>query len=197
MISAPSGSGKSTLVKRLLASVPGLTFSVSYTTRPRRPGEKNGREYFFVTPARFERMIAAGEFVEWANVFGNLYGTSRKQLRAAQAAGWDVLLDIDVQGHRQVRRRIPEAVSVFVLPPSFWELKRRLKHRHSDAPKVVARRLKDARKEMAGWREYDYLVLNDSVARATRALQALVETARQRRLCQQGLARKILKSFGG
>ncbi len=196
VISAPSGAGKSTLVKRLMASVPGLTFSVSYTTRSPRAGERNGRDYFFVTPGRFRRMIAAGEFVEWADVFGNLYGTSWKQFRAAQEAGRDVLLDIDVQGHRQVRRRLPDAVSVFVLPPSFQVLKRRLRHRHSEAPEVIERRLARARREITRWREYDYLVVNDRLPRATEALRAVVFAARLRRRNQVERARKICKTFG-
>jgi guanylate kinase len=197
IISAPSGSGKSTLVKRLLASVPHLVFSVSHTTRPRRAGEKNGREYFFVTPARFKRMIAAKAFAEWADVFGNLYGTTWKQVRAAQAAGQDVLLDIDVQGHRQVRRRLSEAVSVFVLPPSYGELERRLRLRHLDAPEVITRRLNAAREEMLRWKEYDYLVVNDHLEHATQALTWVVKAAGFRRPVQQGRARMIQKTFGG
>jgi len=197
VISAPSGSGKSTLVKGLLDRVPGLVFSVSHTTRPRRPGEKEGREYFFVSRAQFERMIAAKGFVEWADVFGNYYGTSWKQLRSAQAAGKDVLLDIDVQGHQQVRRRLPEAVSIFVLPPSYRELERRLRRRHSDAPESIRKRLQEARKEMLRWREYDYLVVNDDLERATRALCAVVEAARFRTPNQQQRARQIQKTFLG
>jgi guanylate kinase len=197
VISAPSGAGKSTLVKRLLASVRGLRFSVSHTTRARRAGERNGREYSFVSPARFKQMIAARAFAEWADVFGNFYGTSWKQLQAAQAAGKDVLLDIDVQGHQQVRRRLPEAVSVFVLPPSYRELERRLRRRHSDAPESIRMRLQEARKEMLRWREYDYLVVNDDLDRATRALCAVVEAARCRRQNQQARARQIQNTFGG
>ncbi len=197
VISAPSGAGKSTLVKRLLASTRRLNFSVSYTTRPPRAGEKNGREYFFVSRSRFQRMVARKEFVEWAEVFGQLYGTARKQLRAAQRAGRDILLDIDVQGHQQVRRQLPEAVSVFVLPPSYRELERRLRHRHSDAPEVIARRLKAARREIRRWREYDYLVVNDRLSDALRGLRAVVAAARLRRLNQAERARTICRTFGG
>jgi guanylate kinase len=197
VISAPSGAGKSTLVKRLLAALPGLRFSVSCTTRPPRPGEKNARDYFFVTRERFQRMIAAEEFVEWADVFGHLYGTSRRQLRAAQEAGKDILLDIDVQGHRQVRKKLPEAVSIFVLPPSFRELARRLRARHSDTPEGIERRLRDARKEIRHWPEYDYLVVNDRLPQAVRALRAAVEAARVRRQTQQERARYICRTFGG
>jgi guanylate kinase len=197
VISAPSGAGKSTLVKRLLAALPGLRFSVSCTTRPPRPGEKNARDYFFVTRERFQRMIAAEEFVEWADVFGHFYGTSRRQLRAAQEAGKDILLDIDVQGHRQVRKKLPEAVSIFVLPPSFRELARRLRARLSDTPDVIERRLRDARKEIRHWPEYDYLVVNDRLPQAVQALRAAVEAARVRRQTQQERARYICRTFGG
>lgn len=197
VISAPSGAGKSTLVRRLRASLPRLTFSVSYTTRRPRPGEKEGRDYFFVSPARFKRMIAAGEFVEWAEVFGCLYGTSWKQLRAAQQAGQDILLDIDVQGHRQIRRRLPGAISVFVLPPSRRVLERRLRRRCSDSPEVIKRRLAAARKEITHWPEYDYLVVNDRVGRATQALRAVVLGARLRRQHQRVCAQEICKTFGG
>jgi len=197
VISAPSGAGKSTLVKQLLASVPSLTFSISHTTRLPRPGEKDGRDYFFVTPARFQRMLAGREFVEWARVHDHLYGTSWRQLRDAQARGDDILLDIDVQGHAQVRRRLPYAISVFVLPPSFRTLDHRLRRRHSDAPEVIEKRLAVAREEICHWPEYDYLVVNDRLSRATAALRAVVIGARFRRQCQQARAEKICHTFGG
>lgn len=197
IISAPSGAGKSTLVKRLLGRVTGLKFSVSFTTRPRRRGERHGREYLFVSREEFKRMVHAEEFVEWADVFGNYYGTAWKQLRAAQEAGQDLLLDIDVQGHRQVRERLPEAVSVFVLPPSFRELERRLRRRRLDASEVIARRLDTARQEVTHWPEYDYLVVNDDLPSAAKALQAVVEAARHRRSVQRGLAQQICRTFGG
>jgi len=174
-----------------------LTFSVSHTTRPPRAGEKKGRDYFYVTRARFRRMIARREFVEWADVFGNLYGTSWHQVRAAERAGKDILLDIDVQGHRQIKRWLPESVSIFVLPPSFRELERRLRRRHLDAPDVIQKRLNAARKEIKHWPEYDYLVVNDRLPAAVQALRAVVWATRSRRLCQEERARKISKSFGG
>ena len=197
VISAPSGSGKSTLIKRVMAAFPGLRFSVSYTTRAPRAGERDGRDYFFVSRRAFERMIARREFVEWADVYGHLYGTAHKQLQAAEEAGRDILLDIDVQGHRQVRRRLPQAVSIFILPPSFRELARRLRHRHSDAPEEIARRLHTARGEIAHWPEYDYLVVNDRLADAAQALRAIVRAARFRRPNQAARARKIVGTFGG
>jgi guanylate kinase len=197
VISAPSGAGKSSLVQRLLARIPRLQFSVSYTTRPPRRGEKHGRDYFFVSRRKFRQMVAARQLVEWATVFGHLYGTSRRQLREAQEAGQDILLDIDVQGYRQVRQRLPEAVSIFVLPPSFRELERRLRHRHSEAPEVISRRLNDARREIRHWPEYDYLVVNDRLSKAARALQAIVEAACLRRAAQRGRAKEIAQTFGG
>jgi guanylate kinase len=197
VISAPSGSGKSTLVRRLIASLPDLAFSVSHTTRPPREGEKDGREYFFVTRKRFERMIAAGDFVEWAEVFGHLYGTSQGQIERTLKAGRDVLLDIDVQGHKQIRKRLPEALSVFVMPPSFRELKRRLTERHSDSPQVIEKRLAAARQEISYWPDYDYLVVNDRLSLATQALRAIVRAGRFRRQNQAERAREICKTFGG
>ena len=197
VISAPSGAGKSTLIKRLMAASPGLSFSVSYTTRAPRETEKHGRDYFFVSPGVFDGMIKQGDFVEWANVFGHLYGTAHQQLQAAQEAGQDILLDIDVQGHQQVRERLPDAVSVFILPPSLEELARRLRDRHSDAPEEIECRLQKARAEIAHWPEYDYLVVNDRLRDATQALRAIVRAARYRRLSQAGRVQKIIGNFGG
>jgi guanylate kinase len=197
VISAPSGSGKSTLVRRLIASLRDLAFSVSYTTRPRREGEKEGRDYLFVRRKRFERMIAAGDFIEWAEVHGHLYGTSKGQIDKALGAGRDILLDIDVQGHRQIRKCLPEALSVFVMPPSFRELKRRLAERHSDSPLVIERRLAAACREITHWPDYDYLVVNDHLSLATQALRAIVRAGRFRRQNQAERAREICKTFGG
>jgi guanylate kinase len=197
VISAPSGAGKSTLIKRLRAATPSLRFSISYTTRAPRATEKHGRDYFFVSHKVFKRMVARGEFVEWADVHGHLYGTARKQLHAAQEAGRDILLDIDVQGHQQVRERLPEAVSIFVLPPSFRELSRRLRDRHSDAPEEIERRLHAAREEISHWPEYDCLVVNDRLDSATQALRAIVRAARFRRLNQANRVQKIIGTFGG
>ncbi|MGO8786599.1 MAG: guanylate kinase [Terriglobia bacterium] len=197
VISAPSGAGKSTLVKGLMAASPELRFSISYTTRAPRAMEEDGRDYYFVSRMIFERMAAQGEFVEWADVHGHLYGTAHQQLRAAQEAGQDILLDIDVQGHQQVRQRLPEAVSVFILPPSFPELSRRLRDRHSDAPEEIERRLQTARGEITHWTEYDYLVVNDHLRDATQALRAIVRAARFRRTSQALRVEKIIGTFGG
>ncbi len=197
VISAPSGAGKSTLVKRLMASKPDLRFSVSYTTRAPRSTEKNGRDYYFVSRKVFEGMIRRDEFVEWADVYGHLYGTAHKQLQEAQDEGTDILLDIDVQGHRLVRQRLPEAVSVFILPPSFDELARRLRDRRSDSEESIKRRLQKAREEIALWPEYDYLVVNNHLKEATEALKAIVRAARFRRLNQAGRVAEIINKFGG
>lgn len=197
VISAPSGAGKTTLINKLRASVRGLAFSVSYTTRPPRTGEKNGREYFFVPPQDFKRRKAEGEFVEWARVHSHYYGTSWLQLREAQEAGQDVLLDIDVQGHRKLRRRMPDAVSVFLLPPSFTDLEKRLRHRHKDSPDVIAERLAMSQAEVAHWKEYDYLIVNDRLAPAAQALRNIVLASRLRRQCQDRRVREIVKSFIG
>ena len=142
-------------------------------------------------------MIARHEFVEWADVYGHLYGTGRRQLRAAQVAGRDILLDIDVQGHRQVRERLPEAISVFILPPSFQELSRRLRNRRSEAAEQIERRLATAREEITHWQEYDYVVVNDRLANAIQVLRGIVQAARFRRLNQERRIRKIIKTFGG
>lgn len=197
VISAPSGAGKTTLVTRLLRSVRGLRFSVSHTTRAPRAGERHGREYFFVSRRAFEGMVRRGEFVEWAEVHGHLYGTSRKALREAQSGGHDVLLDLDVQGYRQVRERLPDAVSIFVVPPSLAELEHRLRRRHSDVPAEIERRLADARREIRCWLEYDFLIVNDAIVPAVQALGAVVMAARSRRVIQQARVREIVDRFGG
>jgi len=197
VISAPSGAGKTTLVNRLLASVPGLTFSVSHTTREPRTGEKDGRDYFFVTPGKFRRMIRRGDLLEWARVFDNYYGTSWNKVRAAQRSGTDILLDIDVQGHQQVKKLLPEAVSIFILPPSFKELESRLRQRHLDTTDIIRKRLAFARQEITHWPEYDYLIVNDHLARATQALKAVVVAARFRKSRQQQRAQEISQTFGG
>jgi guanylate kinase len=197
VISAPSGTGKSTVVKRVVASVAGLSFAISHTTRLPRSGERNGREYFFISEARFKRMVAAGDFVEWAKVYGHLYGTTWKQLRHALEGGKDVVLDIDVQGHSQIRRRLPDALSIFLLPPSFPELARRLRRRHLDAADVIEGRLAVARKEIRYWSEYDYLIVNDTIRSAVRAVKTVVVAARFRRQNQLGLVEDIRRTFGG
>jgi guanylate kinase len=195
IISAPSGSGKSTLVKRLLADRPGLLFSVSYTTRQPRGLEKNGESYHFVPREDFEGMIARGEFLEWACVFGNYYGTHLGILEKAQAAGADVVLDIDVQGARQLKDRFPEAVTVFILPPSRKVLEERLRARGEDREEVIERRLKEAAVEIQKYKDYDYVLINRELAESDAVLSAIVRAERIRRDRMEDRIEPILETF--
>lgn len=178
IISAPSGSGKSTLVNELRKFVPYLDFSISYTTRAPRGSEQDGREYHFISRDAFEEMIGRREFLEYACVFGNYYGTARHVFQEAAEHGNDVLLDIDVQGERQVKRAMPEAVSIFVLPPSRAELESRLRKRsvseNVHSPEIIQRRLDTARKEIENYPNYDYLLVNDRLEESVDRLQAIV-----------------------
>ena len=178
IISAPSGSGKSTLVGGVRARVPGLDFSVSYTTRKPRGDEQNGREYYFVTRDQFEEMIRRDEFLEHAEVFGNYYGTARRFLREAQSKGHDLLLDIDVQGASQIKCALPEAVSIFILPPNRTVLESRLRHRSLDAEDVIQRRLVTARREIENYDKYDYILVNDRLEDSIEALQSILLAVR-------------------
>jgi guanylate kinase len=174
VIAAPSGAGKTSLVRSLMEREPGLRFSVSYTTRPPRPTERPGHDYFFVDRGEFERMVANGEFLEHARVFDNYYGTARRQVEKALAAGQDLILEIDWQGAAQVRGALPECISIFILPPSRPELERRLRGRGTDAEEVIQRRLRDAASDMTHWREFDHVVVNDDFEQALADLQAIV-----------------------
>jgi guanylate kinase len=174
VLAAPSGAGKTSLVRALMEREPGLRFSISYTTRLRRPSEVDGRDYFFVTRREFDRMVAAGEFLEHATVFENGYGTSRRQVGESLAAGQDLILEIDWQGARQVRDTLPEAVTIFILPPSRAELERRLRGRGTDSEEVIRRRLRDASGDMGHWCEFDYVVVNDRFEEALEALRDVV-----------------------
>jgi len=175
VISAPSGAGKSTLLKKLLAAVPNLAFSVSHTTRAPRPGESNGQDYHFVDRSTFEAMRTEQAFLEWAEVHGNLYGTSRAAIEAQQAQGIDVFLDIDVQGAKQLRDGgHPGAIFLFIAPPSLAELERRLRGRGTDSEETVQLRLNNARREMEDADRYDYLVINDQLDEAVEVLRAVV-----------------------
>ena len=185
IVSAPSGSGKSTLVNELLKVAKHLDFSISYTTRAPRGSEQNGKEYFFVTKEEFEAMIAADEFLEYANVFGNYYGTARRFWREAEAKGNDLLLDIDVQGAEKIKKRLPEAVSIFILPPDREKLEWRLRHRGLDSEAVIRRRLDAARREIENYSKYDYILVNDRIEQSTDELRAVV------------LAERVLRSGAG
>jgi guanylate kinase len=185
IISAPSGSGKTTLVNELRQYVPNLEFSVSFTTRSPRGSEQDGREYHFITRGEFEAMIERGEFLEYAQVFGNYYGTARTVLQQAKERGNDVLLDIDVQGERQVKQKMPDAVSIFVLPPSRTELESRLRKRslseNVHAEETIRRRLDTARREIEKYPNYDYILINDRLEQSVDRLQAIVVGERTRR----------------
>jgi guanylate kinase len=174
VIAAPSGAGKTSLVRALMKRQPGLRFSVSYTTRKQRETEVAGTDYFFVDKIEFQRMIAAGEFLEHAQVFDNFYGTARAQVETLLAAGSNVLLEIDWQGARQIRAAMPECRSVFILPPSRAALELRLRGRGTDSDEVIARRLRDSIADMSHWDEFDYVVVNDDFERATTELEQIV-----------------------
>jgi guanylate kinase len=174
IISAPSGSGKSTLVNSVRKIIPGLDFSISYTTRPPRGNEQNGREYFFVQRAEFDQMLRNDEFLEHAEVFGHCYGTARRFLREAEQRGHDLLLDIDVQGAEQIKRKIPNAVSIFILPPNRQELEARLRHRSLDAENVIQTRLVTATREIENYAKYDYILVNDRLEDSIEALKSIL-----------------------
>ena len=175
VVSAPSGAGKTSLVKALMEREPRIRFSVSYTTRKPRPNEIPGRDYHFVSTERFDEMAARGEFLEHARVFDNCYGTGVHAVEEALANGEQLLLEIDWQGARQVRARLPEARSIFILPPSRSALEQRLKDRSTDSEAVIRRRLQDAAQDIAHWTEFDYVVVNDRFEQALGDLQAIVE----------------------
>jgi guanylate kinase len=197
IVSGPSGSGKSTLVLKML-EVPGTMFSISCTTRPPRATESAGKWYDFVSEAEFDRMAAEGEFLEYARVFGkHQYGTPRRWLDEAQRKGLDLVLEIDVQGAEQVKKKLPSAVAIFILPPAREELERRLRTRGQDSDGAIQRRLDRAQQEIQRYTEYDFLVVNDEVERAGLEVQAITLAARCLRSCLSERARNILESFGG
>ncbi len=195
IISAPSGSGKSTLVSRLLNEIALLAFSVSYTTRKPRAREIEGQAYHFIDRAEFERRLAANEFLEWADVFGNYYGTHADALENAIKLGKDLVLDIDVQGAAQLKKRIPDAVTIFVLPPSREVLEQRLRARSQDAEEVIRRRLADAAREIRNYRLYDYVLVNDDLDLAAETLKAIVRAERVRRIRVEEKVQPILDTF--
>ena len=197
VVSAPSGTGKTTVVERLVQVVPDLSLSRSYTSRQARPGEADGVDYNFITRARFDQMIAADAFLEWADVFGNLYGTGAADAERDLAAGRDLVLVIDVQGARQVRQRFPATVGVFVMPPSYAVLEQRLRGRSKDPEDAMQRRLRTAREEVAAFAEYDYVIVNDELEACVERLRAIVVAERTRLRCARGEAERILRTFTG
>jgi guanylate kinase len=178
IISAPSGSGKSTLVNELLKKVSNLEFSISYTTRAPRGSEINGRQYYFISRPEFEKMIRDGDFLEYAEVFGNYYGTARRFLREAEQKGRDLLLDIDVQGAEQIQRKLPDATSIFILPPDRKILEERLRKRSEDCEKVIQRRLEAATREIENYERYNYILINDQLEDSIKLLRAIVRGER-------------------
>lgn len=195
VVSAPSGTGKTTVVERLVQIVPELAMSRSYTSRPARAGESDGVDYNFVFRSRFEEMIAADEFLEWAEVFGNLYGTCAADVERHLASGRDLVLVIDVQGARLVRERCAGTVGVFVMPPSFTILEQRLRGRSKDSEAAIQRRLQTARDEVAAFAEYDYMVVNDALDACVERLRAIVLAERARLRSARADAESIVKTF--
>ncbi|MDQ8756000.1 guanylate kinase [Sphingosinicella sp. LHD-64] len=178
VLSSPSGAGKSTIARMLMASDDGIAMSVSATTRPMRPGELAGRDYHFVSTERFEEMVAAGEFLEWAHVFGHRYGTLKREVRQTIEGGRDVLLDIDWQGTQQLKQVDPDIVRVFILPPSMEELERRLRNRGTDSEDVIARRMERAAAEISHWAEYDYVLINNNAEKCRELVHNILKAER-------------------
>jgi len=195
VVSAPSGTGKTTVVERLVEIVPGLALSRSYTCRPERPGEQDGVDYNFISRDTFVAMAQRGEFLEWADVFGNFYGTGRRETETRLNGGSDLVLVIDVQGARQVRSRIAGTIGIFVLPPSFSDLEQRLRGRSKDPEAAIARRLDTARREVSAVVEYDFVVVNDSLDRCVAELAAIVTAERARLARRQPVIEPIVETF--
>ncbi len=197
IVSGPSGAGKSALAAGVLELVPGLNFSVSFTTRAPRGFERDGIEYRFVDKDAFEKLIESDDLLEWAEVYGNYYGTSRRTVDDILARGEDVLLDVDVQGARSIRQKRRDAIAVFILPPSFQELRERLESRKLDKDYVIEQRLKIACRETRHYRDYDYLIINDDLGRSTEELRAIVLACRCRMRVRAEAADRIVATFGG
>jgi guanylate kinase len=195
IISAPSGAGKSTLIQLLLAQNPGLFFSISHTTRPARQGEKNGNEYYFVSENEFTNMIEGGEFLEWAQVHGYYYGTAKQMLQKANNAKQDLILDIDVQGTAKVKQLLEDAISIFILPPSFEILRDRLVRRQKDTEEQIARRMENARQEIQFADQYDYIIINHDLHAAFEDLTSIIRSERCRRENLADEVEKIIRSF--
>ena len=195
VVSSPSGGGKGTLIRRMLECVDNLSYSVSYTTRGPRPNEQNGREYFFVDRATFDEMVASGDFLEWACVHGNFYGTSKKQIAEKTAAGIDMVLEVDVQGAASVRQLLMDSVSVFILPPSFEVLRQRLCARGTDTPESLEVRLRNAPAELRQYSSFDYVIINDEIERAVRQLASIIYAERARCVRQEALVEQVIKEF--
>jgi guanylate kinase len=195
VVSSPSGGGKGTIIEHVLESVENLSYSVSYTTRAPRSKEVDGREYFFVNRDTFEEMIAGGEFLEWACVHGNFYGTAKSQILARTATGADVIVEVDVQGAASVRQLLMDSVSIFILPPSYEVLKQRLIARGTDSKEELAVRLRRAPEELSEYSSFDYVIINDEVEKAARQLSSIIYAERARCMRQESLVREVMKEF--
>ncbi|HTG88190.1 MAG TPA: guanylate kinase [Pyrinomonadaceae bacterium] len=195
VVSSPSGGGKGTLVRGVLEIVENLSYSVSYTTRGPRANEVNGREYFFIDVPTFEEMVAGGEFLEWACVHGNFYGTSKQQIAEKTAAGLDIILEVDVQGAASVRQLLMDTVSVFILPPSFAVLKERLCARGTDTAESLELRLRNAPEELKHYSKFDYVIINDEIERAVGQLASIIYAERARCVRRDGLVRRVIEDF--
>ena len=195
VVSSPSGGGKGTLIQRVLQQVPNLSYSVSFTTRAPRNGEVDGREYFFITPEKFEAMVAANEFLEWAHVHGKQYGTARQQVAREIGEGRDIILELDVQGAASVRSLLADSVSIFILPPSFEVLKQRLQARGTDSPEELDLRLRNAPIELKDYSAFQYVILNDDLDRAANQMTAIVHAERARLSRQEAKVKRVVEAF--
>jgi len=195
VVSSPSGGGKGTIIRHVLEDVGNLSYSVSYTTRAPRQGEIDGREYFFVSRETFEEMVAAGEFLEWACVHGNLYGTAKSQVIEETNAGADIILEVDVQGAASVRQLLMDSVSIFILPPSYEVLKQRLITRGTDSPEELAIRLRNAPDELKQYSAFDYVIINDEIERASAQLASIIYAERARCMRQESLVLEVIEKF--
>jgi guanylate kinase len=195
VVSSPSGGGKGTIIRHVLEVVKNLSYSVSYTTRAPRQGEVDGREYFFVNQETFEEMVAAGEFLEWACVHGNLYGTAKNQVIEETNAGADIILEVDVQGAASVRQLLMDSVSIFILPPSYEVLKQRLIARGTDSPEELAVRLRNAPDELKQYSAFDYVIINDEIERASAQLASIIYAERARCMRQESLVLEVIEKF--
>jgi guanylate kinase len=195
VVSSPSGGGKGTLIRRVLQLMPDLSYSVSYTTRAPRNGEMEGREYFFVDRQTFEEMVATNQFLEWACVHGNLYGTARQQVAHETRAGLDIVLEVDVQGAESIRKLMLDTVSIFILPPSYEILKQRLIARGTDTPEELEVRLRNAPDELRQFSCFDYVIINDDIDRAASQLAAIIHAERARCTRQEEIVKEVIENF--
>lgn len=195
VVSSPSGGGKGTIIREVLDVVPNLSYSVSFTTRAPRPGELNGREYFFISREVFNEMVVSGEFLEWACVHGNYYGTAKQQVAEETAAGIDIVLEVDVQGAASVRQLLLDSVSIFILPPSYEVLKERLIARGTDSAEELEVRLHNAPEELRQYSAFDYVIINDEVDRAAAQLASIIYAERARCVRQENLVREVIEKF--